>query len=79
MPRCIAALAPKPMYEGGPNLNNRLFKGKNSFDVSINVVDSVVHDRVVIDINRLRDRPKFIYDRVPGDRLDQYLTWRQFD
>lgn len=33
----------------------------------------------MLDMNRHREKPTFIYDRVPPARIDQYLNWRKFD
>ena len=32
--------------------------------------ESAILDKVTIDIKRLRDQHKFVYDRVPHDRID---------
>jgi hypothetical protein len=55
------------------NPNGKIFKGKLLTYIRTNFyfyVESAVQEKLFIDINRLRDRPKFVQDRVPMDRID---------
>lgn len=43
------------------------------------LLESAVQANVNHDINLLKSKPKFVYERVPFERIEQYQTWRETD
>lgn len=59
---------PKRIYSEGISLNKTLYKGKTlpNFDC----LESTVQAHVNKDVNRLREKIRVAYERVPIDRVE---------
>jgi archaellum biogenesis protein FlaJ (TadC family) len=42
-------------------------------------LESAVLANVNHDLGLLKDKQKFVYERVPNERIDQYQSWRKSD
>ena len=42
-------------------------------------IESAVQATVNIDLSNLRQAPRFVYERVPVERIEQYSAWRTMD
>ena len=62
-------MSPQRIHEESRSVNNKYYKGK-FLKYKIFHEESAILDKVTIDIKRLRDQHKFVYDRVPHDRID---------